>query len=263
MAYSPPVTFGAGAIINSTDLNTNQDAARKYINVDIIAADLEVNSFDHLDIQKGEAFGINDDHQFATGGQSSTRKVSKVSVGNERRWHTATVKPFDPQNTVKYMSVSDMGREIYMEAPGHALVEVALYTKESANDTANGLYKYGSVSAPKCVDSPFYLALDGAVQLNSVSYAIEESGGTPTSNSVASGLAVSGVGQNKKFVTFSYMFLNLSQGWHTIQVVVNARNEKGFVSHRMFNVEQFYIGGYSPSALANVGTTRKLSNKTF
>ena len=192
MAYSPPVTFGAGAIINSTDLNTNQDAARKYINVDIVTADLEVNSFDHLDIQK-----------------------------------------------------------------------VALYTKESENDTANGLYKYGSVSAPKCVDSPFYLALDGAVQLNSVSYAFEEGSGTPTSNSVASGLAVGGAGQRKKFVTFSYMFLNLSQGWHTIQVVVNARNEKGFVSHRMFNVEQFYIGGYSPSALANVGTTRKLSNKTF
>lgn len=263
MAFSPPVTFGAGAVINSTDLNTNHDAARKYLNVNIIAADLEVNSFEELDIQKGEAFGLNDDYQFATGGQSSFRKVDKVSVGNERRWHTATVKPFNPQNTVKYTSVSDVGREIYMEAPGNALVEIALYTKESLNDSANGLYLYGSVSAPKCVDSPFYLALDGAVQLNSVSYAFEEGAGTPTSNSVASGLAVGGAGQRKKFVTFTYMFLNLSQGWHNIQVVVNARNEKGFVSHRMFNVEQFYTEGFSPSALGNIGTTRKLSNKTF
>jgi len=263
MAYSPPVTFGAGAIISSTDLNTNHDAARKYVNVDIIAADLEATSFEELDIQKGEPAGINDDYIFASGGQSSTRKVDKLSTGNERRYHTATVKSYDPQNTVKYMSVSDMGREIYMEAPGHILIEVAMYTKESANIATNGLYLYGSVATPKGVDTPYYLALNGAVQANSVSYAFEEGAGTPTSNSVASGLNVRAGSGNKKFVTFSYMFKNLSQGWHTVQVVVNARNEKGFVSHRMFNVEQFYIGGFSPSSTASVGTTRKLSNKTF
>ena len=222
-----------------------------------------MNAFDSDDIQSGEPFGVIDDHIFATGDQYSTRKVKRESIATERRYHSATIKDYDPQISIRYQSVPDMAREFYMEDGGYVMIEIGFFAKEEANDATRAISARGSVGSSGAVDSKFYLSIDGVVDLTTVAHAFEEDGTVPTSQSSAVGVSVLGGTGNRKYVTFFFQSDLLSQGWHTIAVVVNPRNELGFVSHRMFNLEVFYSGGFNAVSASSIGTNRPLSSNIF
>lgn len=263
MPYVPGASYVDGVELDASTTEAKNKAARKYLNVDIVAGDIEAAAFDTDDIQAGEPFGVVDDHIFATGDQYSTRKVKRDSLTTERRYHSATIKDYDPQIAARYQSVPDLAREFYMEDGGYVMVEIGFYTKEDQNDATRAIASRGSVGSSGAVDSKYYLSIDGVVDTTTIAHAFEETNTIPTSQSSAFGLSIAGGFQNRKYITFFFQSDLLSQGWHTIAVVVDPRNEKGFVSHRMFNLEIFYNGGFNAVSATSIGTNRPLSSNIF
>ena len=50
MAFIPPVIFVDGTQLSANSLKSNFDAARKYLNVDIVGGDLALASFGFADL---------------------------------------------------------------------------------------------------------------------------------------------------------------------------------------------------------------------
>jgi hypothetical protein len=67
MPYTKPVTFIDGTSLNAVGINLNDQTLRKYINGEIVQADLANDAFDTPEIQLGEYQPITNEYTFATG----------------------------------------------------------------------------------------------------------------------------------------------------------------------------------------------------
>lgn len=116
MAYTPPVIFTTATPVTATDLNANNDALRKYINKDVIQADLSADAFGTTDFLKGEFANVVPDHQFTTGDIYTQNKLANIST--DRAWYTSTYKPllWSQWNEKEQVQiVMDTGKSIYFE----------------------------------------------------------------------------------------------------------------------------------------------------
>lgn len=117
MSYTPPVTFVGGNTILADDINANNDALRKYINKDIIIADLATDTFGTTELVKGEFYNVVNDHQFTTGDMYTQAALDED--GNKRQYYSSTIKTrlsgqWGTNN--QYQIVADTGKAIYFEA---------------------------------------------------------------------------------------------------------------------------------------------------
>lgn len=118
MPYTPPVTFVNGTPVTANDLNANNDALRKYINKDVVQADLAADTFGTTDIIKGEFANVVPDHQFTTGDIYTQNKLANTAV--DRAYYTDTYKPLlysQWGQKDQFQIVMDTGKSIYFE--GH------------------------------------------------------------------------------------------------------------------------------------------------
>ena len=67
MPYTKPVTFIDGTSLNAVGINLNDQTLRKYINGQIVQADLASDAFDTPEIQLGEYQPITNEYTFPTG----------------------------------------------------------------------------------------------------------------------------------------------------------------------------------------------------
>jgi len=117
LAFSPPVTFVTSNPILATDLTSNNDAARKYINKDIVLADLGTDVFDTTEIVKGEYYNVVPDHQFTTGDVYTQNMISNDNGGN-RQYFSSTMKTTLGAQWIQigqYQIIADTGKSIYFE----------------------------------------------------------------------------------------------------------------------------------------------------
>lgn len=117
MSFSPPITFVTGTPITASDVNANNDAARKYINKGVILADLASDKFDTTEIVKGEYANVVADHQFTTGDVYTQNTIaSETGVG--RQYYSSTLKTTLGAQWVQvgqYQIITDTGKSIYFE----------------------------------------------------------------------------------------------------------------------------------------------------
>lgn len=116
MAYVPPVVFTTNTPVTADDLNTNNDALRKYINKDVVQSDLAADTFGTTEIVKGEFANVVPDHQFTTGDIYTQNKLANTAV--DRAWYTATYKPLlysQWGEKEQYQIIMDTGKSIYFE----------------------------------------------------------------------------------------------------------------------------------------------------
>lgn len=116
MSYTPPVTFVAGNPVTDADINTNNDALRKYINRDVVVGDLATDSFGTTEIVKGEYYNVVPDHQFTTGDLYTQAVVD--DIGSERHYYTSTTKTrlgAQWASIGQYQIIVDTGKSIYFE----------------------------------------------------------------------------------------------------------------------------------------------------
>jgi hypothetical protein len=272
MSFTVPNTFTTG-VVNASALKENMDEARTYINADVDGADYITAAFSTQDLQEGEFFGVTQDAIFMTGDQYLSFSATYKSHIQERHYHTSTIKRQHPMTSTRYVSVPQLAKQFYMEAPGNALVEISFFAFEDENNDCRGaIYPWttstGSRSSGQ--DSRYVLALDGATIEGDKTraYAFSENGATTVTfgqHSIMEGESgyQGGVAGMRRFITMQYLAKNLTQGWHTIQVLVDPCNESGFVSSHTFCVELFYDMGYHEVSKNSIGTTRKLPEVVY
>lgn len=117
MAYTAPNALVSGNPILATDLNGNDDAARKYINKQVNVADLAADKFDTTELVKGEYYNVVPDHQFTTGDVYTQNMISNDNGGN-RQYYSSTIKPNLASQWIQigqYQIIADTGKSIYFE----------------------------------------------------------------------------------------------------------------------------------------------------
>jgi hypothetical protein len=277
MAFVPPITFVDATKLSAVSLQQSFDAVRKYLNVDVVEGDLQLSAFGFNDIQEGEAFGVTPDFIFMTGDQYSHFYAKYLSVPQERLYHTSTVKRYKPMETTRWQSIPNLSKQFYMEDSGNALIEISFFAIEEENNSCRGaIFPWVEVpsvgnSRSDGMNSNFQLVVDGILITaanQTTGYAYSEEGATTISFGEFSNM----VGQQnyqgdttgmRKYISILYLAKSLTQGWHQISVVCDARNEVGFVSARNLNIETFYTMGYAPVSKSSIATNRKLPETIF
>ena len=277
MPYNPPNIFVNGTELLASELQENQEVLRDYINANIVSTDIAPDTFNTSDLQEGEPVAVTDDFIFMTGDQYSFYKVDHLSTTAERLWHTSTVKRFKPMEKIRWQSVPSLAKQFYMEDSGSALIEIGFFADEEDNDDCRGAVYPWNKSPPAGTsrssgqDSQYQLVIDGVLttaDIETTAYSYSEGGSTTItfgtfSNMVNQQNYQGGTTGQRKWISILYLATGLSQGWHQISVVVNACNEKGYVSHRMMCIETFYDMGYNATSPSSIATNRKLPETLF
>jgi len=114
MAYTPPNVFVAATNVSATALQGNTDALRKYINRNIIKADVLPASVTTTDVIRGEYANVVRDHQF-TSGDVMTNFIDTNLFQSD--FFTSTWKMYD-QHGLKTQQIPQLGKRIVMERDG-------------------------------------------------------------------------------------------------------------------------------------------------
>lgn len=279
MPYVPPNTFSNGTELEAADLQENAESLRDYLANGIVEADLQTAAYNTSDLMEGEAVAVTNDFIFITGDQLSFYKVDHLSARSERLWHTSTVKRYKPMEVDRWQSIPSLAKQFYMEDSGSALIEIGFFAVEEDNDDCRGAVFPWNKSPPagesrsSGQDSNFQLTLDGSLTTASIAisteaYAYSEGGSTTItfgsySNMVGEQNYQGSTTGMRKWISILYLAENLTQGWHQVSVVVNASNERGYVSHRMLNIECFYDMGFNALSPSSIATRRRLPETIF
>lgn len=123
MPYTPPTTFVAATPVTGTDIQSNFDALRYYIDRQIQAADFLKPEFKTADLVRGEYVGVTTDHQFTTG-DLYTQVVDTDQFA--RSYMTSHFKISSLTNDFLYQIIPNSGKKIYPEMPAIALYTVSV-----------------------------------------------------------------------------------------------------------------------------------------
>jgi hypothetical protein len=228
MSFSPPNTFASGDQIPAASLAANWQAVRDYVNAEVVTGDLEAASFDTQDVANGYPVLVNRDHVFETGSTCIHSVLADDTL--DRRYIAGTTKNADITQQVVYVSVPGAARSIFLGSTADVLVEM-MGSVIGSDTEASLAYRTRTSPAPYLVQSALYLEVDGDVEGASACYVFPEEGGTPSTQSLASGtsdFAVSAAAR-RPFYLF-WCAESLTPGWHTFRLVCNPRSELLYVS---------------------------------
>ena len=277
MAYSVSHTFVGAATMLASQLNSNNQDARDYLNTNIIAGDLAATTFEQEDFNLPEPMGVNDDVLLTTGDIFVNSVATPDCPDHKRQYHTNTLKQANPFGTTLYVSCPNLAKEIYLEDDADVMVSVIAYTEEKQNVNAQATISKASPSATyPMVDTRYYLAYNGVPVANTMTPAFSEdirSGGTTITsisthssailmNSAAKMAPVYST-QIRKVLSMQHMKKGLSQGWNQISVVCDPKNEHGYFGSCVFIVEVFYKGGYNKTTYSESGLHRSIANQNY
>jgi len=122
MSYTPPNVVVAATPVSATALQANYDALRRYINRDIVAADIAVDSVTTTDLVRGEYSGVVTDHQFMTGDLLTL--FTEIDLFGYS-YLTSHFKSFDLLGT-KLQQIPNCGKRVVMEHDGHIVFTVSV-----------------------------------------------------------------------------------------------------------------------------------------
>ena len=277
MAYTPAHTFVGAATMLASQLNSNNQDARDYLNTDILAGDLADTTFGKEDFNRSEPVGVNDDVLLTTGDVFVNSVATPDCPPHQRQYHTNTLKQANPFGTTLYVSCPNLAKSIYLEDDAHVMVSVLAYTEEKQNDVNRATITDAIPSATyPMVDTRYYLAYNGTVVADTMTPAFSEDdpGGqvfvsTISPHSTAVGMLNAAkqdpcdASQIRKVLSMQHMKKNLSQGWNQISVVCDPKNEHGYFGSCVFIVEVFYKGGYNKTTYSDSGLHRSIANKNY
>jgi hypothetical protein len=147
LAYSKSYTYADGTVLTADNQNSNDEAAKFYVNQEVIQADFS-NDFTTSDIARGEVEPILGSHSFTTGhiyGGSN----SKTTL--ERAYFTSHIKPtIQTSNSLYiYTPLYETGTEVDMEYDGLVIYDFGGTFISQANDG-----DYGNIPASFSQEDP-------------------------------------------------------------------------------------------------------------
>jgi hypothetical protein len=231
MSFTPPNVFVTATPVDSAQLQANFDTLRRYINRDIISADIKDQSVDTTDIVRGEYANVVRDHQFMTGDvMTSINEIDTYS----HSFVTSHFKTYDLYSD-KMQQIPSMGRRIVMEHNG-----VIFFTVGAA---VIGDPNYELLADKKA--SSVYVQISSGDRILAADFKPATRGRTFTEDDVGTDVDTSGNVTNtgkfsRRWYANRYRFSANKGDIVNICLVVDPKCDKAHVSARNMQVEIFY-----------------------
>jgi len=218
MGATIPNTFTTGTKVEALKLQENQEAVRKYINKDIVYADLADECVDYQELTKGEYHAATRDHQFTTGDMLT--HFSDLQIMN-RSYVTGELKQIaDYTNAVQYITIANSGKRFYLETDAlviyHAFVQFVISVENLDKNQID-------------LDQTIFLRLDNT-NVNT-SYALCFSDSPSSANAGGDELTL------RRSYPICYIEY-LTAGWHDISLVIDMRTQQGYAGAKNVTIEQ-------------------------
>lgn len=231
MAYTPTNVFTGGTPVRANQLQQNTDGLRRYINREIVQADIDDNSVTTTDIVRGEYVQVVSDHLFTTGDMMTA--FNEVDFYN-RNYYTSHFKQYDLYSN-KMMQVPNMGRRVVMEHDGHIVFTVSVSARGDANYQLIGEKRenpvYVQISLNDRVLSTDYKPATKGRAFN------EDDIGTDVSNS---GNTTTNGDFSRRWYCNRYYYAANKGDVVNICLVVDPKGDRMWSSAANMNVEVFY-----------------------
>jgi hypothetical protein len=220
MPYTQTNTFTTGTTL-ATNIRQEYQLARDYINGQVVLADIEDESIDTRAIVRGEYKPQVGDHQFTTGDMLGIQKSWQPI---DAQFFTSHIKPLDQVAQAVYHDVGELGKRFYLQEPAAVFVQVYAWAAGDVNTVQ-----------PDGGDTSFiYLTTDDTRETDSLC-CVYDDGFTAGGNRDQEGNA-----EARLFPIHISKLLDLSAGWHNVQVKVNPCLELSSVRARNIIIEVMY-----------------------
>lgn len=236
MAFTKPFTYVDGAVLSATNHASNEDALREYVNQEIIAADVSVDTFVGESIATPRLITSVQTGDFVS---KTLQGVSKLRLPQAYSWFTSTTKSDNQTSTTveDYQSLSNTGAEVVI-TKDNTKVMITFYAKAAA--TKNSTVTRGPGNGKW--DNKFLLQYEKSgliTQYNgSRMYVWENFTGALGSGVLDPGFEGNGCGHRSIMMT---RMLTLDAGRYKFSVAVNAKVEKGNINCQSFTIETFHV----------------------
>ena len=120
MAFVKPFTYVDGNVLNADDQRSNEEAAKVYVNQEIVAADIGTN-LDYTEIEAGEFLPVTDDHKFAS---SFIAGQNLIVNRRTRAYFTSTAKhnTQTAASSIVYRDLYGAGKKIKLDASAEVMI---------------------------------------------------------------------------------------------------------------------------------------------
>lgn len=249
MAFVKPYTYTTGAVLTAANQNLNDEAAKLYVNQQVVSGDISSNTIDTDDISRGEIEAISKSMRFETGNHYAAHNgIDPIT----RAYFTSHIKPRaqTSNSLLLFPPLWETGTEVSLEYEADILFDFGGTFISTENDIQSNAWW----------DSLVFLEMvnlaNGDVTRYGVtrSYSFEEV--EPDSSNPAPGGSVDPFGGNyiantlgndadtkfalRRWIGFRKVLSGLSPGRYLFRTVVNPKVEQGFASARNYTIEVFY-----------------------
>ena len=249
MPYTKPNTFADGASLNASDIDGNDQALRKYINGEVVQADLANDAFDTPEIQLGEYQPITNEYTFATG--IDTGNATGIEP-EDRAYFTSNIKKGRQTDNSLFIWTASYhtGPEIYLEQTADVLITFGgTYVSQENDIAAKGFwdsqiklaYTYGNNQQLTFVEQTRSYTFEEAQPTATVSGTFDPFGLTGKPSSALPGYELTEISYGlRRWIGWTMILRNLAPGSYKFSYYINAKVERGFTSARNFKAEVFY-----------------------
>ena len=217
MALVLPHAIAAGTTIDAGDIQDNNNAIKAYLNGGI--ANIAVApAFKSNHVMNGEYIPDNIDYDMTSGHEIGAQELPGMLVGAlPKYWATNTRAP---------KTIPRTGTTFYMKQPGIILVRFECHVRGYESETAA---PFSSSTAN------IYCSLDAARALATMhTFAEESDWGTSV------GGAVLPSWEKRRSFNGHFMFLSVSAGEHSVELMGTANSQAFFLKNLSFTIEQHY-----------------------
>lgn len=237
MPYTKPYTYVDGTILSSTDQDSNDYSAKKWINQDILMSDFTANSLGWDNFQRGELNPINNHHQFTTGevfgrfNDNTTYARSYFTSETKANAQTSST-------SIQYQPIFETGDTVILEKDGTVFITLGMAIISEANDVEpKGKWDSLVILAYESGNITTYLSATNAYTFEETTLAA--SAGVKDPGSYNWTWTAQDEEQNRRWIGWEYM-VTLSAGTYRFYVVTNPKVEQGFAASRSYSLEIFY-----------------------
>jgi len=271
MPFTPAHIWATSEQIRADDLSNNHLLARLFVNQDIEDTDLDTNLTTE-NIAVGEFFPINNSFLFETGEHWCFNKAAKELPLSERKYYSGTVKNSDMFGSVRFISIPDLSKEIFLAVPSVIIVTFGIHVRERQTGGARAYVQDdSSLSSSAGNNSLIRVVVNGNTLREETFYSFDEAeeinsfnpgGITITSNSVYAGADVYGQQNRRRFISGQIiigdsLFPQLTR-WHTIQIGIDPRNETACIIQANMSIEIFTLGDNINTSLPLIRNSTQL-----
>lgn len=239
--YTKPYTYVNGTIIDATGHNNNEQSARVWCNDEIVPTDIKDNSLDRTDLGAYRYYAPNEEFD---GFSKTIGGTINTTTFINRAYFTTTAKTnrMSVKNVRNWQAIPNASYEVSVDR-SNAYFFITGYLKAHTNANLTGII---GGNGQHILSNEIKLQiedLDAGIQgvSDQTGDFVFGANGTydPTQSDYDAGAG--GTAASDRSITFSYYGLINGKGRKRFSIVVDPKQEIGYITAKTFVVEVFYI----------------------